>query len=74
MGNTLLGGDHHEDALRVGGAEEDVGLVARLVVKLHEKGVAVGIVGGVRGHVEDGLSRSPPAAGAAAAGPAGVRL
>lgn len=50
------GGDHHEDALRVGGAEENVGLVARLVVKLHEKGVTVGIVGGVRGHIEDGLS------------------
>ena len=42
---------HHQDALRVGGAEEDVGLVPRRLVEVHEQGVAVGIGRGVGRHI-----------------------
>ena len=49
--DALLRRDHHQNALGVRRAEENVRLVARLGVTLHEKGVAVGIGRGVGRHI-----------------------
>ena len=49
--DPLLRRDHHQDAFGVRRAEENVRLVARLGVALHEKGVAVGIGRGVGRHI-----------------------
>ena len=50
--NALLSGDHHKDALGVARAEENVRLVACVLVKLHEECVAVGIVRSVGRHIQ----------------------
>ena len=49
--DALLRRDHHQNALRVRRAEEDIRLVARLHIALHEKRVAEGVWRGVGRHI-----------------------
>ena len=52
---------HHQDALTIGGAEQDIRPVACLLIQVHKKRVAVGIQRFRRGHVNDRLPPQLPA-------------
>ena len=54
-GDALLCGHHHQDAFDVIGAEQDVGVITGLLVKLHEMIISEGIGGAGRGHIKNGL-------------------
>ena len=52
---------HHQDALTIGRAEQDIRPVACLLIQVHKKRVAVGIQRFRRGHVNDRLPPQLPA-------------
>jgi len=55
-GDGLFGGDHHNDALIVTGAQQDVGLIAGILVELDVIGIAKGVAGAGGGHEENAFS------------------
>ena len=59
--NTLLCRHHHQNALDIGGAEQDIGPITRLLVQVHKKGVSVGIQCLCRRHINNRFSPQLPA-------------